>query len=143
MRKKNGVFGGEENGGLIFPSFQYCRDGGMAAAKILEIIAKNKKTLSELISSVPTYFLYKTKIPCPEEKKEKALKMFAEEMKKQKHKISTVDGVKIFFSQGWVLVRPSGTEPIYRIFAESKNIKDAKNLAEHGKRMIEKIVEKT
>ncbi|MCG2825454.1 MAG: phosphoglucosamine mutase, partial [Thermoplasmatales archaeon] len=61
MRKKHGVFGGEENGGLIFPEFQYCRDGGMAAAKILEIMAKTKKKLSELIASVPEYVLYKTK----------------------------------------------------------------------------------
>lgn len=142
MRKKKGVFGGEENGGLIFPEFQYCRDGGMAAAKVLEIMARSKKTLSELIASVPTYFLYKIKIPCPEEKKENALKRFAEEMEKQKHKISNVDGVKIFFDKGWVLVRPSGTEPIYRIFAESKNMGDAKDMAEKGKKMIEKIIEK-
>jgi phosphomannomutase/phosphoglucomutase len=142
MKKKNAVFGGEENGGLIFPEFQYCRDGGMAAAKILEVMAKTRKNLSELIATVPTYFLYKTKIPCSEEKKENALKKFAEEMKKQKLKISTIDGVKIFFSKGWVLIRPSGTEPIYRIFAESKNFEDAKDMAEKGKNMIKKIVEK-
>jgi phosphomannomutase/phosphoglucomutase len=142
MKKKNAVFGGEENGGLIFPKFQYCRDGGMAVAKVLEIMAKTRKNLSELIATVPTYFLYKTKIPCSEEKKENALKKFAEEMKKQKLKISTIDGVKIFFSKGWVLIRPSGTEPIYRIFAESKNFEDAKDMAEKGKNMIKKIVEK-
>ncbi len=141
MRKKKGVFGGEENGGLIFPDFQYCRDGGMAAAKILEIMAKNKKTLSELIADVPTYFLYKTKIPCPGEKKEKVMTIFVEKMKKEKYRMNTIDGVKIFFSQGWVLVRPSGTEPIYRIFAESKNMKDAKDMAEKEKKMIKKIIE--
>ena len=142
MRKKKGVFGGEENGGLIFPSFQYCRDGGMAAAKVLEVMAKSKKTLSELIASVPTYFLYKTKIPCPEEKKEKVMEIFIELMKKEKHKLNTIDGVKVCTDKGWMLVRPSGTEPIYRIFAESKNMEEAKNLAEKGKKMIEKIVEK-
>jgi len=142
MKKKKGVFGGEENGGLIFPEFQYCRDGGMAAAKVLEIMAKNKKTLSELIASVPTYFLYKTKTPCPEERKEKVMKIFIELMKKEKHKLNTIDGVKVCTDKGWMLVRPSGTEPIYRIFAESKNMDEAKNLAEKGKKMIEKIVEK-
>ncbi|MDI6917456.1 MAG: phosphoglucosamine mutase, partial [Thermoplasmatales archaeon] len=140
MRKKKGVFGGEENGGLIFPSFQYCRDGGMAAAKVLEIMAKNKKPLSELIASVPTYFLYKAKIPCPEEKKKKVMKIFIELMKKEKHKLNTIDGVKVCTDKGWVLVRPSGTEPIYRIFAESKNMEEAKNLAEKGKDMIKKII---
>ena len=140
MKKKKGVFGGEENGGLIFPEFQYCRDGGMAAAKVLEIMAKNKKTLSELIASVPTYFLYKTKTPCPEERKEKVMKIFIELMKKEKHKLNTIDGVKVCTDKGWMLVRPSGTEPIYRIFAESKNMEEAKNLAEKGKDMIKKII---
>jgi phosphomannomutase/phosphoglucomutase len=142
MKKKKGIFGGEENGGLIFPEFQYCRDGGMAAAKVLEIMAKNKKTLSELIASVPTYFLYKTKISCPEEKKENVLKRFVEEIKKEKYEMNLIDGVKVYMNKGWMLVRPSGTEPIYRIFAESKNMEEAKNLAEKGKKMIEKIIEK-
>jgi phosphomannomutase/phosphoglucomutase len=63
-------------------------------------------------------------------------------MKKEKHKLNTIDGIKACTDKGWVLVRPSGTEPIYRIFAESKNMEEAKNLAEKGKKMIEKIIEK-
>jgi len=70
------------------------------------------------------------------------MEIFIELMKKEKHKLNTIDGVKVCTDKGWMLVRPSGTEPIYRIFAESKNMEEAKNLAEKGKKMIEKIVEK-
>jgi phosphomannomutase/phosphoglucomutase len=50
----NAVFGGEENGGLIFPRHQYCRDAGMASAVMLEIIS-TKKSLSQLVEEVPKY----------------------------------------------------------------------------------------
>ena len=78
IRKKGkvfaAVFGGEENGGLIFPEMQYCRDSAMAIAKILEIMANENKTLSELIKEVPIYEVFKTKMPCPNDKKEKVMK---------------------------------------------------------------------
>lgn len=138
MIETHAIFGGEENGGLIFPKHQYCRDGAMAAVKIIEIVAKQKKPLSKLIAELPRYSLYKTKIPCPEYKKEGALKKFVEKMKDRK--VNTIDGAKVFYKEGWVLVRPSGTEPIYRIFAEAKEPKTAQKLAEENKKIIEGII---
>jgi phosphomannomutase/phosphoglucomutase len=139
MMEKNSIFGGEENGGLIFPKHQYCRDGGMAAAKVVEIIAKRGKTLSELIAELPKYQLYKTKVQCPHEKKETALKEFARSVEGME--IDETDGVKINMEGAWVLVRPSGTEPIYRIFAEAKDSIKARDLAERNKKIIEEIIE--
>jgi phosphomannomutase/phosphoglucomutase len=139
MMEKNSIFGGEENGGLIFPKHQYCRDGGMAAAKVVEIIAKRGKTLSELIAELPKYQLYKTKVQCPHEKKEVALKEFARSIEGME--IDETDGVKILMEGAWVLVRPSGTEPIYRIFAEAKDSIKARELAEQNKKIIEDIIE--
>ncbi len=140
MREKNAAFGGEENGGLIFPKFQYCRDGAMGAAKILELLVKTNLKLSELIDEIPKYFLYKTKIPCPERKKEKVLSEYIKTKKRDNLRMLSIDGVKIFFAEGWVLVRPSGTEPIYRIFAEAKSFEKARALAEREKGVIEKII---
>lgn len=139
MMETNAIFGGEENGGLIFPKHQYCRDGGMAAAKVVEIISKREKTLSELIAELPKYHLYKTKVECPHERKESALREFAEKMKG--NEIDDTDGIKILMEGAWVLVRPSGTEPIYRIFAEAKDPKKAKEIAEENKKIIEGIIE--
>jgi phosphomannomutase/phosphoglucomutase len=138
MMRKEAIFGGEENGGLIFPEHQFCRDGGMAAAKVVEIIAGHGKPLSQLISELPKYHLFKTKVECPDEKKEPALVNFAKEM--QGKEVDTTDGVKINGEDSWVLVRPSGTEPIYRIFAEAKNFEKAKEIAEENKRIIEEII---
>lgn len=61
MMEVDAVFGGEGNGGLIFPKHQYCRDGAMACAKVLEILAGGKN-LSELVKSVPVYFNAKPRL---------------------------------------------------------------------------------
>jgi phosphomannomutase/phosphoglucomutase len=138
MMECNAIFGGEENGGLIFPKHQFCRDAAMAAAKVIEIISRHKKPLSELIAELPKYHLYKTKVHCPNEKKEQALTEFAKSMTNEK--IDETDGVKIIGKDWWVLVRPSGTEPIYRIFSEAKNPEKAEELAQKNKRIIEDII---
>lgn len=138
MMECNALFGGEENGGLIFPKHQFCRDAAMAAAKVIEIISKQKRPLSELIAELPKYHLYKTKVHCPNEKKEKALFEFAKSMTQEN--IDETDGVKILGKDWWVLVRPSGTEPIYRIFSEAKDPEKAEELAQKNKKIIEDII---
>ncbi|MGC9060207.1 MAG: phosphoglucosamine mutase [Thermoplasmata archaeon] len=138
MIENDAVFGGEENGGMIFPEFQYCRDGGMAAAKMLEILAKTGRTLSELIDSLPKYAQIKTKVECPENKKDVALRKLVEYYKGEK--IDTTDGVKILFEKSWVLIRPSGTEPIYRVYAEAENTEKARKLSEENRKLIEEII---
>ena len=118
IERKNAVFGGEENGGLIFPEEQYCRDGGMAIAKMLEFIVKVGPLKSQ-VCKLPTYFTVKKKIECPNDMKKKVLDHIAK--KSAGGKIDRTDGIKIIFKDGWVLARPSGTEPLFRIFSESKN----------------------
>ncbi len=135
MLEINAVFGGEENGGLIFPEHQFCRDGGMATMAMLELLAIKNKKLSELVEKVPKYYLIKTKVKCNNKK---------EVMEKLKEKIDAkkfdfTDGIKAFFDNGWVLIRPSGTEPIIRIYAEGKSQKDAEKIAEKYKKMVEKV----
>ncbi len=139
MIETGAVFGGEENGGLIFPEHQYCRDGAMGAAKMLEIMAKSEKSLSELEGEIPKYALYKTKTRCPNELKEKVLERLTGIYANLGH-IDRTDGLKVYTDEGWILIRPSGTEPIYRIFAESKDMGTAKSMAEKGRENIERII---
>ena len=128
------TFGGEENGGLIFPEHQYCRDGGMASVAMLELMALKEKSLSELISEIPDYKMVKTKVECKE--KEKVM----EELKKKvEGNADYTDGIKIFFENGWVLIRPSGTEPIIRIYSQSKDERIAREMAEKYKKVIKEI----
>jgi len=145
MIEKNAVFGGEENGGLIFPQLQYCRDSAMSIAKILEIMAKENTSLSKLIQEIPKYEVFKTKLPCPNDKKEIVMKKLAQETKKDNEviEVDETDGVKLYFKNGWVLMRPSGTEPIFRIYSESKEKKTAQNLADKYKKLAGEIIKKS
>ncbi len=144
MIKENAVFGGEENGGLIFPEMQYCRDSAMSIAKILEIMAKENKKLSELIDEIPKYEVYKTKMSCPDDKKELVMKTLAHQIKKDKKvkQVDETDGVKVYLKDGWVLMRPSGTEPIFRVYAESKDKNKAEEIALNYKKITEYLIKK-
>ncbi len=133
MKEVNAVFGGEGNGGLIFPKHQYCRDGAMGCAKVLEILAGGKK-LSDLEIRVPHYFNEKTKVPA--KNAHAIMEIVKNEASGLGHKMDTSDGVKIWYKDGWVLMRPSGTEPIFRIFAEAKNQERAEELLQEGLDMI-------
>jgi phosphomannomutase/phosphoglucomutase len=94
---------------------------------MLELLANREKPLSELVAALPIYHIIKERVACPNEKKQKVLKIIYDITKN--HKRITIDGVKIFFDDGTVLIRPSGTEAIYRVYAESKNNERAKALA--------------
>jgi len=136
MVEVDAVFGGEENGGLMFPEHQYCRDGGMATAAMLELLAIKGKSLSELIAEVPSYSLIKTKVEC--ENNKEVMEKLKDSIKGDK--IDYTDGIKVYVKEGWVLIRPSGTEPIIRIYAEGKNAAEAKKIAEKYKKMVEDII---
>ena len=131
--------GGEENGGIFYAPHIPVRDGSMAAALIADIVAKAGKPLSELLSALPTYQLSKEKVPCPSHLKKLVLASLRE--RTSKHNPETIDVVKVMFEDGTsVLLRPSGTEPIFRVMAEGKTVDAARNLADQYKTMIADII---
>ena len=134
LKENDGLFGGEENGGLIFPDFVYGRDAALSTAKIVEIMAKEKKPLSKLIDELPSYRSEKRKVECPDELKGEVMEKIAEVT--CEFEVDTTDGVKILTEEGWVIIRPSGTEPIFRCFAEAKTEEDAKKMAEWGIKLV-------
>ncbi|AAB90779.1 phosphoglucosamine mutase [Archaeoglobus fulgidus] len=134
MIEKEAVFGGEGNGGLIFPEHLIARDGGMSVAKVLELLDEKRKRLSELAAEIPRYHIVKGKVECREKKR--LLEGLKEEFPEANH----IDGARIDFEDGWVLIRPSGTEPIARVYAEAKTEDRARELYELGLRAIKKIL---
>jgi phosphomannomutase/phosphoglucomutase len=109
------IFGGEGNGGLIFPEHQFCRDGGMTAAMMVFLLASTGKKLSELVDQLPKRAIIKDKITTKE-----GVKIL--EFLKSVHPrdiLDETDGVKIFKGNTWALIRTSGTEPIVRIIIDS------------------------
>jgi len=140
MKKLKAKLGGEENGGVFYGPHQSVRDGAMTTALILNIMAETGEKLSALISEQPQYSLEKGKVECPEDKKEKVLEKLLEQVKGSN--VSTIDGVKILFEdKSAILVRPSGTEPIYRLYAEAKNQEKALKLVEDYSSKLKKILE--
>ena len=131
------VFGGEENGGLIFPEHQYCRDAGMTAAKMLEIVA-TEGSMSRLSTKIPDYCLDKRKMECPEDRKEEVLALVVEAFAQER--VDTTDGVKVFFGEGWTLIRPSGTEPIFRMFSEAKSVEAARKCGDRCEKALREIL---
>ncbi|MCL2135274.1 MAG: phosphoglucosamine mutase [Candidatus Bathyarchaeota archaeon] len=129
MKEINAQLGGEENGGIFYGPHQAVRDGAMATALLLEIMAKTGKKLSELVNEQPQYFIEKSKIECPNEKKTILYTKIYEDIKKEN--INTIDGIKIWFNdKSAILIRASGTEPVYRLYAEAKTKEKASKLVE-------------
>tara|TARA_Y100000385_G_scaffold139850_1_gene145288 strand:+ start:21 stop:1409 length:1389 start_codon:yes stop_codon:yes gene_type:complete len=135
MKETNAVIGGEGNGGIIYPELHYGRDALVGIALILSHLAHKKCTVSELRDSYPAYCISKNKIQLtPEINVDQILSKMAD--KYSHEEVDTTDGVKIYIDKEWVHLRKSNTEPIIRIYSESKNETTATELAN---RIIEEI----
>ncbi|MCF6185218.1 MAG: phosphoglucosamine mutase [Bacteroidales bacterium] len=132
MKEVNAVFGGEGNGGVIFPELHYGRDSLIGIALFLTHLAKSGKKCSELRAKYPNYFISKNKIKLTKNTNVDALleKVKNKFSGKENVEISVIDGVKLDFADGWVHLRKSNTEPIIRIYAESKSPEKAEEFAE-------------
>lgn len=116
--ERDAFFGFEENGGCIYPAHIAVRDGGMATALILECLAARGLSFSRAVASAfPRFFQSKTKVPVKPDDVRQVMKSVE---RQAAGRVEKVDGVKVWTDdKTWVLVRPSGTEPIIRIFGES------------------------
>jgi len=140
MQVRRAIFGGEENGGLIFPRHQLARDGAMSAAAVLDLLARRKVPLADLLTDLPRYTLVKEKVACPVELRGDVLARVTAAFEKDSERVVTIDGVKAYRDGGWVLLRPSGTEPLFRVFSESKDPTRARALAETGLTAVRKAL---
>lgn len=131
------TIGGEGNGGVIYRPMHFGRDSATGIALMLELMAQENAPLTELNTRVPDYKMIKRKVKVPKVK----IPGFLKEIEKafQDKELLTMDGVKICFDKGWVHVRPSGTEPIVRIYAEAQS--DA--LLDKYLEAVQQIVEKS
>lgn len=135
------VSGGEEVGGIVWPELSLAKDGFFAAAKIAEAICEKKMPLSSMLDELPAYFNAKTKIECASAQKEGTMKKLADYAKKSGLNAIFLDGVRINFSDSWIIVRASGTENYFRVFAEAKSEKKATALMEEYAQLVRKLME--
>ena len=135
MRKTGAVIGGEGNGGVIYPELHYGRDALVGVALFLTLLAKKGMKVSELRKTYPDYIISKNRIDLTAGMDvDGLLKRLADKYNATPGcKVTTIDGVKIDFEDGWVHLRKSNTEPIIRIYSEAHTETRANELAEQVK----------
>jgi len=133
MVNDDALVGYEENGGFMFGNHNHVRDGAMTLALMLDLLSKSELNLSQNIQNLPPSFTTKTKMECSLEQS----KIVISELLKEFPDSNTSDGIKIQVDENnWVMIRPSGTEPIIRIYGESNSQQNLDSL-------ISDFVEKT
>lgn len=135
MGEVKALIGGEGNGGVIYPTTHAGRDAATGVALILAAMASSGATISELNARIPDYIMVKTKL----DRGGRDLAQLAEKMRLEfadAKELVTDDGVKAVFGDSWVHLRPSGTEPVVRVFAEAPGREAAEALVQRVERSV-------
>lgn len=139
LRKNGGELAGEENGGVIFPDWAMSREGIMTAVQFVDYVARTGKPASEINETLPEYKQLKKKIDCPDKLKPKVLEDLSQKL--DHYTPNRTDGLRIDFDDGWFMLRPSGTQPIFRCFSEAKTEERAGELAEEGMKALKESLD--
>jgi phosphomannomutase len=126
------VIGGEGNGGVMYPALHVGRDAPVAAALVLALLARETRSVSELVASAPRYAIVKAKVP-----RGPRLEPVYAELRRRfaDAAVDTQDGLRLTWPDRWLHVRPSGTEPIIRLIAEAPSGALAERLIDEGRRL--------
>ena len=129
---------GEGNGGVLFPSYRLARDGAYTAARMLELVCD--RPASEVIAPHTDYHKVRLTVPYETDSERASLLAAAERFADGADAdVTTIDGFRLDYGDGWVLVRPSGTEPLLRISAEAGKRARAEALAETARDALEDV----
>ncbi|MFW5963315.1 MAG: phosphoglucosamine mutase [Natronomonas sp.] len=127
---------GEGNGGIVYPAHRLGRDGGYVAARFLELLAN--RSASDLLEPHRGYSFERENVPYDGESEREAIMERAEAWASTADgEHTTLDGYRVDFEESWALVRPSGTEPYVRVYAEAKTPREAAELAASVRRWVE------
>lgn len=141
MLAERAVVGGEGNGGVVLTQIDPGRDAAVGIAVVLEILARTGQSLSELVRELPAYAIRKRKVPAGAEQLERTVKAFCERYP-EAYVHPVRDGAKLYLSGEmqcpWIHLRPSNTEPVVRIIAESKEASEAVRLCDEAEKLLQK-----
>jgi len=140
VKREKAIFGIEESGHTVMPNYFLFDDGILVPLKIAQILIKKRKKLSEIVEKTKFYFNQTLSFDCPDEKKFKVIKEMAQNLKRKYKKISTLDGLKIYFDFGWVLFRASNTSPKIKVYFEAKSKEKLEGLKKIFSSEIEKWI---
>ena len=137
MVPTDALIGFEENGGYMYGKHNQVRDGCMTLALMLDLLAISEKSLAEEIASLPPSFTTKDKVSCSADKVPNLISSLKEEFPSA----DISDGIKITIDpKNWVMIRPSGTEPIVRVYAEAESQKKLDTLMSEYLEKVSSII---
>jgi mannose-1-phosphate guanylyltransferase/phosphomannomutase len=132
------IMAGDGTGNFIFPQFQPAIDGLMATAKLLECLATQQTKLSEVVASLPPFYVAKRKVPCPWEAKGTVMRLLNEQYRD--HDRELIDGIKVILNdEEWTLILPDPDQPIFHVYAEANSAEQADALADEYTRLVEEL----
>jgi phosphomannomutase len=134
IRDEGAVIGGEGNGGVMLPALHIGRDAPLGVALILHLLATSGLTVSELVKSSRRYTIVKAKGPRGPELRPLYLDLRAHFPDAESDER---DGLRLSWSDRWLHVRPSGTEPIVRLIAEAPSRADAESLIAEARKLLQ------
>lgn len=138
MRRVGAVLGGEGNGGVIEPAIGYVRDSLVSMAYVLSGLVQKQTSLAEWTDSLPVYRIIKDSLTCPAEAvpaaREALRSRFADAIAKDG------DGLRLDWSDRWLHVRSSNTEPIVRVIAEAPDSESATELVRDARQIVEQTL---
>ena len=137
MRAVNAVIGGEGNGGVILPELHLGRDAPLGVALLLQMMHEDAEPLSRTVERFPRYTIIKDKLDRPAKPLDAVYAALRDAFSDAE--ADTQDGLRLGWSDRWVHIRPSGTEPIVRVIAEGPDAKAARGLVEKGRELLAKL----
>ncbi|MHA1768522.1 MAG: phosphoglucosamine mutase [Candidatus Thorarchaeota archaeon] len=144
-RESHAILGGEACGVFILPEFHLAPEPFLAACKVLEMMVRTGESFGDLIGTIPKMPLVKGKVKCPNELKEEVMKALDSDLPGQFEDVKevlTVDGLGVFLDDGWILVRPSGTEPVIRVTCEGPSEDRVADLLERASNTVESAIKR-
>ncbi|NIW15561.1 MAG: hypothetical protein GWN31_16895 [Candidatus Thorarchaeota archaeon] len=145
MKDSGAPFGIEESGKNIWRDVFLYGDALLSTLRMLEILERTGSSLSKLASQLPTYYMEKIAIDCPMDLKEKVLERSFRKWQETRDEteyveIISIDGKKIVYEDSWLLLRSSGTEPVFRVFAEAKSKERVTTLIDEGRTLVKEVL---
>lgn len=137
MIAQQAIFGGEGNGGPIDPQVGYVRDSFVGMARILDLLASSGAKVSDVVASLPKLSIVKDKLELDAARLPRLFDLLTAEISDAS--ASRQDGLKLEWSDRWLLVRGSNTEPIVRFIAEAPSIAEAQALCDQARRLSAKL----
>ncbi len=138
--EKKACFGVERSGHFCIPSIIPVDDGIAASLYAVSALAMSGKRLSEIVDELPQYPFKRFKVDCADNKKFGVVESLKEKLSGKYERVNTIDGVRIDFDHGWILIRVSNTEPIIRLSVEADNKEKLEELASEFQKILEEEV---